>query len=384
MDPELQYKIALSMLPGIGGVLARNLLAYTGNLEDIFKSPMKTLMKIPGIGEGNAQRIKNSNALERAKEEIEFMEKNSIKASFYTDSEFPRRLKTCIDAPILIYTKGNMNLDEHRVISIVGTRNATEYGKQVIDELVKSFSERAYKIVIVSGLAYGIDIHAHRAALKYGLPTVGVVAHGLDLLYPALHRETAKKMQDNGGILSDFARGTKIDPQNFVKRNRIIAGLADATIVVESAEKGGALITADIASSYNRDVFAYPGRSGDIYSQGCNQLIRNNGADLIEGIDDLEFFMGWEKEAEKQAVQSSLFLELNENEQKVVDLLQKEGELFIDQISASVQLPVSRVSAMMLTLEFKNVITALPGKMYRLRHIKTDYGRFNFLSIFAA
>ncbi len=355
------------MLPGIGGVLARNLLAYTGNLEEIFKSPVQALKKIPGIGEANARRIKGSNALAKAEKEIEFMEKNSIKASFYTDSDFPRRLKTCIDAPVVIYTKGNMNLDEQRVISIVGTRNATEYGKQVIDELVKSFSERGYKILIVSGLAYGIDIHVHRAALKYELPTVGIVAHGLDLLYPALHRETAKKMQENGGLLCDFPSGTKIDPQNFVKRNRIIAGLADATIVVESAEKGGALITADIASSYNRDVFAFPGRAGDMYSVGCNQLIRNNGANLIQGIDDLEYFMGWEKEEEKQAVQSSLFIELNENEQKVVDLLKEKRELFIDQISSSVQLPVSRVSAMMLTLEFKNVIIALPGKMYRLR-----------------
>lgn len=367
MDPELHYKIALSMLPGIGGVLARNLLAYTGSLEDIFRSPIKTLLKIPGIGEGNAHRIKTSNALAQAEKEIEFILKNSITASFYTDEDFPRRLKNCVDAPVLIYSQGKMNLNEQRVVSIVGTRKATEYGKQVIDDLVKSFSERGYKIVIVSGLAYGIDIHAHRSALKYELPTVGVVAHGLDLLYPALHRETAKKMQDKGGLLSDFPSGTKIDPQNFIKRNRIIAGLADATIVVESAEKGGALITADIASSYNRDVFAFPGRAGDLYSKGCNQLIRGNAADLIEGIDDLEYFMGWEKADEKHAIQSSLFIELNENEQKVVNLMQKEGELFIDQISSSLQLPVSRVSAMMLTLEFKNIITALPGKMYRLR-----------------
>lgn len=367
MNPELKYKIALSMLPGIGGILARNLLAYSGSLEEIFKAPLKTLVKIPGIGEVNAQRIRKSNALEKAEKEIEFMEKNSISASFYTDESFPRRLKNCIDAPVLIYTRGKMNLDEQRVISIVGTRNATEYGKQVIDDLVKAFAERSYKIVIVSGLAYGIDIHAHRAALKYELPTVGVVAHGLDRLYPALHRDTAKKMQENGGLLSDFPSGTKIDPQNFIKRNRIIAGLADATIVVESAEKGGALITADIASSYNRDVFAYPGRAGDTYSKGCNQLIRNNAADLMEGIDDLEYFMGWEEKEEKQAVQSSLFIDLNENEQKVVDLLHKEGELFIDQISASLQLPSSRVSALMLGLEFKNVITVLPGKMYRLR-----------------
>ena len=367
MDPELKYKIALSMLPGIGGVLARNLLAYTGNVEDIFKTTMNALIKIPGIGEGNARRILKSNALAEAEKEMEFIGKNSIKATFYTDQDFPRRLKTCVDAPVIIYTKGEMNPDEQRVVSIVGTRNATDYGKQAIEELIKSFSERNYKILIVSGLAYGIDIHAHRMALKYQLPTVGVIAHGLDKLYPALHKGIAQKMQEKGGLLSDFPSGTKIDPQNFIKRNRVIAGLADATIVVESAEKGGALITADIASSYNRDVFAYPGRSGDTYSKGCNQLIRNNAATLIEGIDDLEYFMGWEKKEPKKSFQSSLFVDLNETEQQVVDLLQKEGELFIDQISGLLQLPVSRVSAMMLTLEFKNVITALPGKMYRLR-----------------
>jgi len=367
MDPELKYKIALSMLPGIGGVLSRNLLAYVGNLEEIFTVPLKTLKKVPGIAEVNAKRIHGANVLEKAEREIEFMEKNSITASFFTDADFPRRLKTCPDAPVMIYKKGNMKLDEQRVLSIVGTRNATDYGKQVINELVRSFAERDYHILIVSGLAYGIDIHAHRAAVKYELPTVGVVAHGLDRLYPAVHRDTAQKMQENGGLLSDFTSGTRIDPQNFVKRNRIVAGLADATIVVESAEKGGALITADIASSYNRDVFAFPGRSGDVYSKGCNKLIRNNAAALIEGIEDLEFFMGWEETGKKQEVQAALFIDLDENEQKVVDLLRKEGQLFIDQISSNIELPVSRVSAMMLNLEFKNVLTSLPGKMYRLR-----------------
>ncbi|MFV0590697.1 MAG: DNA-processing protein DprA [Draconibacterium sp.] len=367
MDDNLKYKIALSMLPGIGGVLARNLLAYVGSVEEIFTASLKSLMKIPGIGELNAKRIRNTKALERAEKELEYIQKHKIRTAFYTDHGYPRRLKNCIDSPILIYYKGNFQLDEQRVISIVGTRNATEYGKRVIDDLVGAFAERNYQILVVSGLAYGIDIHAHRAAFKNNIPTVGVVAHGLDRLYPSLHRETARSMLENGGLLTDFPSGTKIDPQNFLKRNRIIAGLSDATIVVESAEKGGALVTADIASSYNRDVFAFPGRSGDTYSKGCNQLIRNNGATLIEGIEDLEYFMGWETQAKKDAVQSSLFIELNPEEQKVVDLLVKEKELFIDQISAEVQLPVSRVSAMLLNLEFKNVIQALPGKMYRLR-----------------
>ena len=365
MNADLKYKIALSMLPGIGSVLARNLVAYVGSVEEIFSASYNALIKIPGIGEYNARRIKNAKVIDRAEKEIEFIQKNEIKTSFYTDT--PRRLKNCIDAPVIIYSKGKMNLDEHRVISIVGTRNATEYGKQVVDDLIKALAGRDYKILVISGLAYGIDVCAHRAALKYNVSTVGIMAHGLDMLYPALHKKTAQKMLQNGGLLTDFPGGTKIDPRNFVKRNRIIAGLADATIVVESAEKGGSLITADIAASYNRDVFAFPGRSGDAWSKGCNQLIRNNGAGLIQGIDDLEYFMGWEKQEKSTAVQQNLFVDLNETEQKVVDLLQQRKELFIDEISAEMKLPVSRVSSLLLELEFKNVITAFPGQMYKLR-----------------
>lgn len=367
MNNTLKYQIALSMLTGIGGVLARNLVAYIGSVEGIFSQSYTALKKVPGIGEINARQIKKSNVLDLAEKEIEFITKENIKASFYTDADFPRRLKTCIDAPVLIYTKGNVNLDEQRVVSIVGTRNATDYGKNVVDDLIKDFSLRNYKILVVSGLAYGIDIQAHRSALKYDLPTVGIIAHGLDLLYPALHKKTACQMLEKGGLVSDFPSGTRIDPPNFIKRNRIIAGLADASIVVESAKKGGALVTADIASSYNRDVFAFPGRSGDNFSKGCNQLIRNNGATLIEGIDDLEYFMGWEESEKTDAIQPSLFIDLNPDEEVIVDLLKQGKELFIDQISSKLELPVSKVSTLLLNLEFKNVVVALPGKMYKLR-----------------
>ena len=367
MDENLLYKIALSIIPGIGGILARNVIAYVGSVEGVFKESLKSLQKIPGIGEINAHRIKDKDIFKNAEKELRFIEKNEIEVLFYTDKIFPRRLKTCADSPVLLYTKGNLNLNEQRIVSIVGTRNATNYGKQVCDELIQKFSERNYKVLIVSGLAYGIDIQAHKSALKYNLPTAGVIAHGLDKIYPSLHAETAKKMQEDGGLVTDFPSGTKIDPSNFIRRNRIIAGLADATIVVESAQKGGALITAEIASSYNRDVFAFPGRSGDVYSKGCNQLIRNSGANLMEGIDDLEFFMGWEKTSKNKAVQSSLFVELTPDEEKIVTLLRENGELFIDQISSELTLQVSRVSAMLLTLEFKNVLVAMPGKMYKLK-----------------
>jgi DNA processing protein len=367
MNEKLIYQIALSMIPGVGGVLARNLVAYAGSVENIFRESVNTLKKIPGIGEVNARRIKNKEVFKRAEKELEFIQNKNIGVIFYTDENYPRRLKNCADAPVLIYTQGDMNLDMERVVSVVGTRNATDYGKQVCDELIRQISERNYSVLIVSGLAYGIDIHAHKSALKYGLPTVGVVAHGLDKLYPSLHKEIALKMLENGGILTDFPSETKIDPPNFLRRNRIIAGLADATLVIESAEKGGALVTADIAFSYNRDVFAFPGRAGDMYSQGCNKLIRNNGASLITGIDDLEFFMGWERTDKEKIVQPSLFVDLTAEEEKVVNLLKENGTLFIDQISAEMGLPVSRTSAMLLNLEFKNVLVALPGKMYKLR-----------------
>ncbi|WP_297100950.1 DNA-processing protein DprA [uncultured Draconibacterium sp.] len=367
MNEDLKYKVALSMLPNIGGILARNLVAYIGSAEGVFSQSAKALTKVPGIGEMYARQIKKSNVLPQAEKELEYIDKNGIQLHFYTDKTYPRRLKSCVDAPLILYTKGKMNLDAERIISIVGTRNATEYGRSIVDDLCRAIAERKYNALIVSGLAYGIDVHAHRSALNYKLPTIGVIAHGLDLLYPAIHKQTAQKMQEHGGIVTDFPSNTKIDPANFIKRNRIIAGLADATIVVESAKKGGSLITAEIASSYNRDVFAFPGRAGDTYSKGCNQLIRNNQATLIEGIEDLEYFMGWEKTDKVDAVQSSLFIDLNPEEQKVVDLLKAKGDLFIDQISAEIKLPVSRISAMLLNLEFKNLVLALPGKMYKLR-----------------
>ncbi len=367
MNDQLLCKIALSLIPGIGGVLARNLVAYTGSAENVFSEPFKTLVKIPGIGEVNARRLKNKEVFLQAEKEINFIEKYNINMYFYTDRNYPRRLKNCVDAPIILYAKGKMNLDEQRVISIVGTRHATEYGREVCDNLIKAFSERNYPILVVSGLAYGIDIQAHKSALKYNVSTVGVVGHGLDKMYPSLHSETAKKMLHNGGIVSDFPSGTKIDPPNFIRRNRVIAGLADATIVVESAVKGGALITAEIASSYHRDVFAFPGRVDETYSKGCNQLIRNHGAGLIGGIDDLEYFMGWEMETKEKVVQPDLFVELSEDEEKVVDLLKNNRELFIDEISSELGVPGSKVSSLLLNMEFKNVLVSLPGKMYRLK-----------------
>ncbi len=367
MEDELYYKIALSLVPGIGGVLARNLLAYTGSPKQVFSESYNALVKIPGIGEVNAKRLKQKGIFTKADQELEFIGKYNIDVRFYADKNYPRRLKPCPDAPIIVYLKGNMNLDEQRVVNIVGTRNATEYGRKICDELIHGFSERNYPLLILSGLAYGIDIYAHKTALKYHIPTVGVVGHGLDKIYPSVHTDTARRMLELGGLVTDFPSGTKIEPANFIRRNRIIAGLADATIVVESAEKGGALITAEIASSYNRDVFAFPGRVNEPYSRGCNKLIRLNGASLIQGIDDLEYFMGWETHETEKAVQSTIFIDLTPEEEEIVELLKQEGELFIDQISSELKMPGSKVSTILLNLEFKNVLVALPGKTYRLK-----------------
>ncbi len=367
-NPEdLVYKIGISLIPGVGAVTARTLIAYVGSVEGVFREKEKNLLKIPGIGEINAQRIVNQEVMNQAQKEVDFIQKNQIQPYFYLDEDYPNRLKGCTDAPIILYYKGNADLNESRVISIVGTRNATNYGKEVCDELIRNFAEQSYRILVVSGLAYGIDVQAHKSCLKYNIPTVGVLAHGLDTIYPSLHTPIAHKMLENGGLLSDFPSETRIDRQNFLRRNRIIAGLADATIIVESAEKGGALVTADIANSYNRDVFAFPGRSTDVYSRGCNKLIKLNEAVLVESSADIEKAMNWDIKAQSNRVyQTSLFVELNPEEQKLVDLL-KGGDRFIDEMTIETQLPMSKVSALLLGLEFKGLVVSLPGKMYRLK-----------------
>lgn len=364
---NLAHKIAISLIPGIGSVTARNLIAYVGSVEGVFKEKEKNLMKIPGVGEVNAQKVVRQDVLERAKREVEFIVKNRIQTFFYLDENYPFRLKPCNDAPIMLYYKGNANLNEPRIISVVGTRNATNYGREICDELIRNFSEKGYPIIVVSGLAYGIDVQAHKACLKYNVPTIGVFAHGLDTVYPSLHGPIASKMLENGGLISDFISETKLDRPNFLRRNRIIAGLADATIIVESADKGGALVTADIANSYNRDVFAFPGRSCDAFSRGCNKLIKFNEAILVENQADIEKAMNWDvKTSSARYVQTSLFVELSPEEQKLVDLL-KEGDRFVDEITMETQLPMSKVSTLLLGLEFKELVISLPGKIYRLK-----------------
>jgi DNA processing protein len=360
---DLKFKIGVTLIPGIGAINAKKLVAYCGGAEAVFKESAAALEKIPGLGKKIIKQITTSQeALTAAEEEIQFMVANDVKALFYLDKEYPRRLKHCEDGPLVLFTKGNIDFNREKVISIIGTRNATVSGRGFTEKLIEQLVP--HQPLIVSGLAFGIDITAHKAALQNNLQTVGILAHGLDTIYPTPHTNTAKKMLENGGIASDYRHGRKIFNKQFAERNRIVAGLSDVTIVVESAAKGGSLITAELANGYNRDVFAVPGRVNDEFSIGCNRLIKSNKAALIESVKDIEYVMRWsaEKETPKQ---TSLFDEVSEEERVILELL-SEGPESVDIISIRAKLPMSKTTTVLLGLEFKGALKSLPGKMYQL------------------
>ena len=366
MDELLKYKIGITLIPGIGDILAKNLISYCGSIEGVFKEKKAKLQKIPGIGLVLADAIRNHNVLERAEEEMKFIQKYKITPLFYLDENYPQRLKHCADSPVMLYYKGQADLNSKRIVSIVGTRNVTLYGKKICNDLVEGLAD--HEVLVVSGLAYGVDICAHKAALTTNLPTVGVLAHGLDKIYPSVHRSTAEKMLSKGGLLTEFLSKTQPDRENFPKRNRIVAGMADATIVIESKSEGGSLITADIANSYSRDVFAFPGKVDDEHSVGCNQLIKNNKAALIESAADVLRLMGWEKQKKRQnsVQQKSLFLNLSPDEEIVVTLLRERTTIAIDELCYAAKLNMSKVSLLLLNLELTGVVKSLPGKVYSL------------------
>ena len=364
MNNELLFKIGISLINGIGSINAKRLLAYVGNPEGIFKEKKQNLLKIPGIGTLLADEIKNTQALVLAEKEIEFVEKLNIKVIFYTDNEYPRRLKQCEDSPIVLYFKGNCGLEQSKIISIVGTRRATPYGLENCKTLLSDLKEKGHKVLIVSGLAFGIDVAAHKNALKLDMETVAVLGHGLNTIYPSVHRNIAKEIAQHGGLMTELTSSAVLDPAHFVKRNRIIAGLADATVVIESGKKGGSLITAQIANSYNRDVFAFPGRINDKLSEGCNNLIKTNQAALIESAADIEYLLGWQSIKKEKPIQSQLFIELNPEEEQVVNILRQNGKTPIDIIAALSQMPMSKVSSMLLKLEFSGMVLSHPGKVY--------------------
>ncbi len=368
LDSELlKYQIALTMIPKVGGITAKKLIAYCGGVEAIFKEKKASLLKIPGIGESIANTVIKHDLFSRAEKEIEFISRNNIKTLFYTDVDYPARLKHCDDGPVLLFYKGNARLNMDKIVAVVGTRSITEYGKLKCTEIIEGLKK--YNPLILSGLAYGVDARAHKTALDFNLSTVGVLGHGLDRIYPSLNKPLAERMiGQNGGLLSDFVSNTKPDRENFPKRNRIIAGMADALVVVEAAVTGGALITANIANSYSRDVFAVPGRTTDVYSQGCNKLIKTLKSHLIETAADIEYVMGWEPESKKnkKGFQQQLFMELDKEETMLVEYLKANGDVSFDLLVKKTGFGFSKVSSLLLNLEFKGVVVSLPGKMFRL------------------
>jgi len=364
---EIMYYIAIDLIPGIGSTLAKRLIAYCGSAQAVFAAKNNNLQKIPGIGALLSKEIVSQQVLWQAEKEMEFIRKHHINAYCYTDNDYPERLRQCEDGPVVFFSKGNIDFNRDKFLSVVGTRNATAYGQSVCEKIIGRLAELGHQAVIVSGLAYGIDICAHRAALNYGLDTVAVMATGLNQIYPGSHTATARQIIAHGALISDFTSDTKLDRKNFLKRNRIIAGLSDATLVIESQAKGGALITADLAQSYNRDVFAVPGRVGDLFSEGCNNLIRQNKAALVQNAEELEYFLRWEKSPEQQSKQLPLFSDFSEEEQLIIETLRNKNSESIDVISYRTNIPVGKLSSLLLSLEFKDVVKSLPGKQYLLR-----------------
>ena len=365
---ELLYQIGLTLINGIGDGHAKNLLAHCGSAKAVFETHKSVFLKIPGVGEHVASFVaKGKDVLKEAEKELRFVEENNITPLFFTDTDYPQRLKFCNDSPVLLYYRGNANLNAEKVVAVVGTRLPSEYGIQQTEKFIDELSGSG--ILIVSGLAYGIDVLAHKKSLENDLDTVGVVAHGLDRIYPTAHESIAMKMQKKGGILTDFRSGTNPDAVNFPKRNRIVAGMCDALVVVESKRDGGSLITATIANSYNKDVFAFPGRTNDPQSEGCNAFIKMNRASLMESAADLFYIMGWNTDNQVQKKETSqipLLLNLNEEEQKIVTALKDKKQVHMDEISYASSFPVSKVSSLLLQLEFSNVVKSHPGKMYSL------------------
>ena len=365
MNSELLCQLALTLVPNIGDVQAKLLLQYFGDASSIFKARQHELEKIEGIGAVRANSIKSFQDFHLAEEELKFIEKYRIQTFFLTDAAYPQRLLNCYDSPTLLFYKGSADLNASKIVGIVGTRNYTEYGKQFTEDLVKDLSEQ--QILIVSGLAIGIDAFAHKAALKNDLPTVGVVGHGLNKIYPPVNTGLAKDMvKHGGGLLSEFFSGTKPDKHNFPLRNRVVAGLCDATVVVETNIKGGSMITAKLADAYNRDVFAVPGRTTDNKSSGCNYLIKNNKAILLTNAEELLDMMGWKEKKQKIKKQKELFIELSADEKQIVKILREKETVHIDEINLSSGLSSSAVAAAILNLELQSVISGMPGKMYKL------------------
>ena len=365
---ELYYTLALLQVEGIGDVLAKKLIHHCGNAENVFATKKTQLQKIEGIGAAAVKNIHDKAVFAKAEAELQFLSQEQITSLYFQDDAYPFRLKHCYDSPVLLFQSGTVALQNRKIISIVGTRQMTTYGAEVTKKLIEDLAP--LEPIIVSGFAYGVDIYAHQMAMDCGLQTIGVLAHGLNQIYPKTHKKYIANMEQNGGFITEFWSSSQPDKENFIKRNRIVAGMSEVTIVIESAEKGGSLVTANLANDYNRDVFAVPGRITDKYSQGCNQLIKTQRANLLTSAADLIYLLNWElpsasKEKQK-AIQKQLFVSLTAEEQAIYDALQKTGKEAIDILALTCNLPIYKLSSLLLNMELKGVIRPLPGKMFEV------------------
>lgn len=364
MSHDLLYEVALTLIPGIGDVNAKKLIAYCGGAEAVFQEKRKNLLQISGIGERTVESIVTQNVLSRAEKELKFADKNGIRILFYLNSDYPRRLQHCYDSPPILYCMGYTDLNVEKVVGVVGTRNVTEYGKIQTSKLIQDLVED--DVLVVSGLAYGVDTCAHKAAIKNELNTAAVLAHGLQTIYPSVNSLLARKMIESGGcLLTEYISGTEPDRENFPKRNRIVSGMVDCLVVIESAAKGGALITAEIANGYDREVFAFPGRIGDYYSEGCNNIIKTNKANLLTNIQDLRSVMRWDEEKKQTPKQMKMFREFSDDEQKVMDVFSADDAVYLDKIITETDLSPTKIASVLLSLEFDGILAALPGKRYK-------------------
>ncbi|MCM0665476.1 DNA-processing protein DprA [Flavobacterium tyrosinilyticum] len=361
-DQELFNLLALLKVDGVGDIMGKKLLNSFGDASAIFKAKSSQLAAVDGIGSVLLKNLKDKSVFEKADKELSFIKNNNIQISFFQDENYPERLKHCIDAPILIFTAGNLDFKNKKIISIVGTRQITSYGTDFCKKLIEDIAP--LDPVIVSGFAYGVDIVAHQAAMDFNLQTVGVLAHGLNQIYPRTHKKYMARMEEKGGFITEFWSDSNPDKEKFVRRNRIVAGMTEATIVIESADKGGSLITANMANDYNRDVFAVPGRVTDKYSQGCNNLIKTQKANVLTSAADLIYMLNWDIKENPKTIQKQLFVELEPVEQKVYDFLQKNGKELLDLIAIECEIPIFKLSGILIGMELKGVIRPLPGKLF--------------------
>ena len=361
-EQELFHLLALQQIEGVGDIMAKKLINHCGSAEAVFKSKISQIAAIDGIGSILIQNLKSKSVFEKAEQELQFIKSNEINVAYFQDEDYPDRLKHCIDGPVLLFTSGNIDLKNKKIISIVGTRQITSYGMEFCRKLIEDIAP--LNPVIVSGFAYGVDIFAHQLAMENDLQTIGVVAHGLNQIYPKTHKKYVAKMEQSGGFMTEFWSSSNPEKENFVRRNRIVAGISEATIVIESAERGGSLITANFANDYNRDVFAVPGRTTDKYSQGCNNLIKIQKANVLTSAADLVYILNWDIESKAKPVQKQLFVTLEPEEQKVYDYLLKNGKELMDIIALRCDFPIYKISGMLLNMELKGVIRPLPGKLF--------------------